>query len=87
MSNTIRVEAVPGRLLMLERARGFVGMRRLSKSESAEGAHVAPDGFAWVASGPVEVVSSSYYRRAIARGDIKIAAEAPAPKVEKKEKK
>lgn len=84
--NTFIVEPVPGRLLMLERGRGFVGYRRKHKSEDAEVAHTAPGGHEWVLVGAVEVPSTAYYRRAIARGDIQLA-KAIKPKAEKKESK
>lgn len=84
--STIIVEPVPGRLLMAERGRGFVGYRRKHKSEQAEVAHSVPDGHEWILVGAVEVPSTAYYRRALARGDIQLA-KAPKPKAEKKESK
>lgn len=81
MPPTHLVEAVPGRLCPVPGFRGrFFGMAKAPAGmPDSDLAHRVPDGLAYVRTGPVEVQSTPYVRRAIARGDLREATP-PAPK-------
>lgn len=68
------VKAVPGRTLPIEETpQQFVGLRKLNPREHeplAKEIVLAVEGAKFVATGPVRVPNTLYYRRALLRGDV-----------------